>query len=267
MNLNINMNIIDPVSNESFSIFSKKGKELLKKYIDIYHSGGSRKSKQRLTSNKVKSRTSRSNRKLMNKHIKKLDKEHKKRQEQLKRLLRPAREMAKQNRMNDFQQNVIDVINHVENMTPEEQEAYIIANKEKKDTDNFLNYLKFRQELLGSGGWIGKGTPILMFKTAYASKNKSPFTRIILFIVAMILSINTIVSFYPDQTNTDSLGLDTYDNQYKFLNEESEKHFRENIEGLSARPGLLYDTRNIEMVLRAWQETPANSSSESSSNE
>ena len=63
-----------------------------------------------------------------------------------------------------------------------------------------------------------------------------------------------------------STGITKYnDMQWDFYDESQwgsfgnirDEELRNSIASLSGRPGLLYDSRNIEFVMKAWQESPA----------
>ena len=256
-------NIVDPLTNKVHSIFSNHGTFLLKKYVTLLQNGGGKKQKRKgkdtIKSKKTKTRATKTRNKKRNIDIKKQDLKYKKKMDMLNNLLRPVRNAI--DNAENFEANFIEPMMEAASMTSDEINNYLIT---KDETDKVLKYLKFRDELKNSGGWVGQFTPINMIKTAL-KQDKPMFTRILLFITAIILAVETVrtnIRYLPasiinmDDTNMELNEITTYDNkQWEFYDgeqwEETLKGFedetlRNNIEYLSGRPDLLYDSRNIE---------------------
>jgi hypothetical protein len=281
-------NIVDPLTNELHSIFSNHGTHLLKNYVTLLQNGGGKnkggksggrggKGKKYRTSKKyakhqnITHKITKTRNKQKNEKIKKLDRTQQKIKEELERFLRPIRDFVGVSP--DFENNVIKPIMTAAVMTPGEIDASLLQNEEG---DKFLKYLKFRQELKNSEAWLGKGMPITMIQTALNSKSKSLLIRALLFITAIILAANTAITFMPYATMAVNSVIkpiepiepieptdltETY-NHWEFLEKLRDEELSKSIAALSGRPGLLYDDRNLEFVMRAWQESPASSSSE-----
>lgn len=310
-------NIVDPQTNELHSIFSNHGTSLLKKYVTLLQNGGSRKGgnpkgrggkgKTHVKSKKNKSKYSKKTTKAVqtqkkyvakqkNVFTKKLDQAQRKKKEKLERFLRPFRDFIRESpKSADFENNVIEPILLTAFMTPDEINTYLLNNKKE---DEFFKYLKFRQELTNSGAWVGKGTPLTMIQTAVTSKSKPIFVRVLLFVTAIILAVNTIIGYVPianvhdlvvdnyrkgraESTHVNLRGathkpfeynsyipteITKYDNmQWDFYDESQwgsfknirDEELRNSIAGLSGRPDLLYDTRNLEFIIKAGEESPA----------
>ena len=285
-------NIVDPLTNELHSIFSNHGTHLLKKYVTLLQNGGGKKYKRKKTrkEGKMKARETKNTNRNKNKSIKKLDQAQKKKKEKLERILQPVRDfISDSSNSDDFENNVIEPIIETAFMSPAERAKYLI---EKKKSDKYSAFFTFITALRNSGAWIGAGTPVAMAKTAINSKSKSPFTRVLLFITAIILATNTIIGYVPLATKATEFVIDNYyqgradsthanlrgatykpfgynkgvpnkttihDDQWDFLNTERDNTLKENIKYLSGRPDLLYDSRNIEFVMKTLQESPASS--------
>ena len=266
------------MTNEVHSIFSNHGTYLLKKYVTLLQNGGSKKHKGKysLRGRKTEAQRKKQFHKQKNVITKRLDKKQKKKKEKLKRFLEQFRAFISDSPNSaDFEENVLEPILQTAFMTPEEIQTNLIQNKK---FDKFVKYLNFSRELKNSGAWLGKGTPIAMIQTAVNSKTKSLFIRALLFITAIILAVNTVITYIPEDmvrkigdNSANPTEIAKYDNkQWNFYDESQwgsfrnirDEELRNSIADLSGRPGLLYDTNNLEFVMKALDVPSGESSSE-----
>ena len=265
-------NIVDPMTNEVHSIFSNHGTYLLKKYVTLLQNGGSKKHKGKdsLRGRRTEAQRKKQLHKQKNVSKKKRDQAQNKKKKKLERFLEPFRNFISNSpNSSDFEENVIDPILQIEVMTPEEIRNYLIQGDKSDELDEIVEYLNFSRELKNSGASLGKGTPLLMMKSAI-KKDKPLIIRALLFITAIILAVNTVITYVPEDmvrkmgdnskipteiAKHDNMQWDFYDeNQWGSFKNIRDEELRNSIASLSSRPDLVYDTKNLELLMKVLQE-------------
>jgi len=236
-------------------------------------------------------------RKQTNVFTKKLDQAQRKKKEKLELFLRPVREFISESpKSDDFENNVIEPIIETAFMSQEEIDKYLIEKQQADKNYAFIVFrekLKNSGAWIGMTTPLTMAQTavtsksksffvrVLLFVTAIILATNTIIGYVPLATKVTELVVDNYRKGRAESTHVNLRGAThkpfeynsyiptettKYDNMQWDFNDESQwgsfgnigdEELRNSIAGLSGRPGLLYDTRNLEFVMKAWQESPA----------